>query len=188
MYFRLPAQLLPEDYGNLEKGDEIIEINGVPIKWQNQEEINKLLQLNRDHVTLTIDRKGTRELNSRRGSKSASNSPQLTPTSYTRTHSFGTNHSLPIPQPKSHRSVSVPQTPAEVIVPLWYSKGTHADTSQSDSQNQLVLVEGSLGPSADEEMKQLEESAVRYVKITNETTATVDIPKLAQLHSSGMAG
>ena len=37
--FRLPSHLLPEEYGNLQKGDEIIEINGVPIRWQNQEEV-----------------------------------------------------------------------------------------------------------------------------------------------------
>ena len=36
---RLPSHLLPEEYGNLQKGDEIIEINGVPIRWQNQEEV-----------------------------------------------------------------------------------------------------------------------------------------------------
>ena len=36
---RLPAHLQPELYGNLEKGDKILEINGVPIKNQDQSEV-----------------------------------------------------------------------------------------------------------------------------------------------------
>ena len=36
---RLPEHLQPEQYGHLEKGDKILEINGVPIKNQDQSEV-----------------------------------------------------------------------------------------------------------------------------------------------------
>ena len=43
MSLRLPEHLQPELYGNLEKGDKILEINGVPIKKQDQSEVcNKM--------------------------------------------------------------------------------------------------------------------------------------------------
>ncbi|XP_065891451.1 LIM domain kinase 1-like [Dysidea avara] len=55
---RLPEHLQPELYGNLEKGDKILEINGVPIKNQDQSEINRLTSLSGDnHIHLTIERK-----------------------------------------------------------------------------------------------------------------------------------
>ena len=41
---RLPEHLQPEQYGHLEKGDKILEINGVPIKNQDQSEVGRYLR------------------------------------------------------------------------------------------------------------------------------------------------
>lgn len=55
---RLPEHLQPEQYGHLEKGDKILEINGVPIKNQDQSEITRLTGLfGTDYIHLTIERK-----------------------------------------------------------------------------------------------------------------------------------
>nr|WEL12763.1 LIM domain kinase [Halisarca dujardinii] len=190
---KLPHRLLPAEYGNLQQGDEIVEINGVSIKWQNQEDINRLLLLNKEYIMLTIDRKGA-------PSHSILDTP-LAPPPVTRSISTSHNHMAAsnLTTPKTSRSISVPGGQLNFGPkgprPLSPLNNAGARAVKGDS----VLVTGdngmlswvskeSLGPKKEgencdddeeEEEKELERiEQAMYVGMTNETKASVDLPDL----------
>jgi LIM domain kinase 1 len=175
---KLPHHLLPAEYGNLQKGDEIVEINGVSIKWQNQEEINRLLMLNKGCITLTIDRKGAQQPDTPLAAPPVARSMSTTLTS---------------PTSKTTRSISVPGIRWDSLSkdhsPSQRKEGVSSPEGTTDS----VLVNGDKGmlswvnkeiEGAESEERRREERELErieqamFVGMTTQPKATVDLPGL----------